>query len=196
MQQKELFSYHGNEGENKKGGNVNYTKLILISCLYSAQAQSMIKTVDQIPALSHKEMMLFNYVRLGYIKKTMQLLHERVSVNIQDTLGYTPVMIASFYDDVAMLQKLFEWGADGNIQNIYGHTALMLAAYYGRFKIIKILLQQKNIATDLKGLEGNTALEFALISPYDKDGIIAAHLLNHKKNTPEEEAKAPAQTDS
>lgn len=171
---------------------MNYKKLILfVVCTSVACAQSMIKTCDQIPALSHKEMMLFNYVRVGFIRKTLELIQDRVNVNVQDHLGYTPVMIAAFYNDIEMLRNLVAKGADLNIQNIYGHTALALATYFGRLEIVEFLLQQKSITLNLKDCEGDTALDLVLRSPHDNEGKIAQLLLEQVKKYTIELPEAP-----
>lgn len=171
---------------------MNYKKLILcVVCTSIACIRSMIKTCDQIPALSHKEMMLFNYVRVGYIGKTLELLQGCVNVNVQDTLGYTPIMLAAFYDDIEMLRNLVAKGADLNIQNIYGHTALALATYFGRLEIVKFLLQQKSIMLNLKDCEGDTVLDLALRSPHDNEGKIAQLLLEQAEKYTIELPEAP-----
>lgn len=184
---------------------MNYFKLVcMCACFYFVEMQSMIKTPAQIPALTTHEVCFFNAVRLGFIGNVIKLMKKRININVQDCYGYTPAMIAAFYDDYEMLAKLIELGADMNIQNIYGHTPLILAAYYGRMSIVELLLQQKNVSVEIKDCKDLTALEWVLRSPYDKEGKIAQRLLEFKQRTAkfpevptfiEEESKAPVQND-
>ncbi len=101
-------------------------------------------------------------------KNVDTLLEYGANINIGDEQGFTILMEAVQNDDVAMVRKLLEKGADVNIQttNFWGGTALMIAAEKGNEEIVRLLLKYGadiNIRDNYK----ETALVLAVKKGYE-----------------------------
>ena len=89
-------------------------------------------------------------------------------INIQNEIGWTPLMIASINSNTTSnfetVKYLLEQGADLNIKDKYGWTALKLASRYSNttstFKTVECLLKY-NADPNLKNKIGDTALMYA-----------------------------------
>ncbi len=69
-------------------------------------------------------------------------------INAIDSYGWTPLMWASYYRHVNIVNYLLEKGAKPNVQSTYaygslqkGSTALMIATYYGHDDIVRLLMK-------------------------------------------------------
>lgn len=71
-------------------------------------------------------------------------------INAIDSYGWTPLMWASYYRHVNIVNYLLEKGAKPNIQSTYsygsllkGSTALMIATYYNHDDIVRLLMKHR-----------------------------------------------------
>ena len=72
----------------------------------------------------------------------VQYLHRAgADVNIRDSDGNTPLMMAARQGCGDEVKYLHQAGADLNIRNIYGNTAVMYAAQYRHGDIVRYLHQ-------------------------------------------------------
>ncbi|QSE99224.1 ankyrin repeat domain-containing protein [Fulvivirga lutea] len=99
-------------------------------------------------------------------------------VNHPDGRGFTPLILATYFDDVDAAKILLESGANINAQDASGNTALMGVCFKGSEKIVNLLLDH-GADTSLKNHQGDTALAFA--EKYDQPAI--AKLLKERVNS-------------
>ena len=85
---------------------------------------------------------------------------EQGEIDLTDLNGFTPLILASYYDHPSIVQYLCESGADVDRGDNKGWTALMYASYYNFYDIAKILLDH-NASVNKKNSEGHTALYYA-----------------------------------
>jgi len=79
-----------------------------------------------------------------------------------DTLenGYSPLMAASSFGSIKVLECLLKYGANVNqTRQVDGITALMLAAFNGNLQKVKVLLSYK-AKKNIKDKNGKTALNY------------------------------------
>jgi len=81
-------------------------------------------------------------------------------VNIQDSDGTTPLIIAARKQNIMAVRELIRAGANLNIQNKYGITALIAAVDEQNIDIVRELLRA-GANPDLKNGDGDTALMYA-----------------------------------
>jgi|GEM_PF-1238007 ankyrin repeat protein len=62
------------------------------------------------------------------------------SVNEKDGYGFTPLIVAAYYDYAPAAEYLCAKGTNINAQNNEGLSALMLAVYYGHDNVFNILM--------------------------------------------------------
>ncbi|KAJ8284753.1 hypothetical protein COCON_G00036030 [Conger conger] len=62
-----------------------------------------------------------------------------VSVNVPDTHGFTPLMVAAQKGFTSLVQTLVQHGADVNMKNCSGKDSLMLASFHGHLDVVKYL---------------------------------------------------------
>ncbi|MCA9195764.1 MAG: ankyrin repeat domain-containing protein, partial [Planctomycetales bacterium] len=74
--------------------------------------------------------------------------------------GLTPLNVAVWHDDPALIEHLLQAGANPNQQTAHGRTALMWAAWWSKHEALRFLLQQQ-INLEIVDREGRTALDYA-----------------------------------
>jgi ankyrin repeat protein len=68
------------------------------------------------------------------------LAQEGIDVNLGDTVGCSPLHVASTYGHEAVVEALITAGADVDHQDRLGRTALMDASTYGHTAIVRRLI--------------------------------------------------------
>ena len=79
--------------------------------------------------------------RVGALERVRQLIQDGQDVNIGDSIGWTPLMVAANYGRDQMVRELIRAGADVNGKGYYKHTALHLASRCGHSSVIKTLAE-------------------------------------------------------
>lgn len=80
-------------------------------------------------------------IRKGNIKEVESLVL-KYSINLNDpTLKYKPLSIATMRNNIEMVKKLIELGANINEINQKGHTPLHLASGWGKPEMVEFLLK-------------------------------------------------------
>lgn len=97
----------------------------------------------------------------GGSEETDFLLEHGANINVGDKQGFTPLMEMVLDQDLRMVKKLLEKGANVNSSTIdYGETVLMKAAFHDNPEIIQILLD-KGADVNATDKKGKTALSIA-----------------------------------
>ncbi len=122
---------------------------------------------DNPPGVHILHFLAYNFNTLGeevnqeYLSIIRSLLKHGADVNIRDSQGSTPLMLASgLWEKDDVISLLLDNGAQPNLQNKVGGTALMTAAGYGRKGTVNILLKRGTDKT-IKNKFGETALDIA-----------------------------------
>jgi ankyrin repeat protein len=100
----------------------------------------------------------------GDIAEIVSLIEAGESPNSVDAHGYTPVMIAIFYERVSAAKVLFGFWGDLSIVDDSGGNLLHIAAQEGSSEAIKWLLINNTIGINSTDNEGMTAVHFAVCS--------------------------------
>lgn len=81
-------------------------------------------------------------------------------INVEDVKGFTPLIIAVYNEQQAVVEFLLEKGALADVQDKTGNTALMGACFKGYRQLATILI---NAGADVnqRNFQGATALTFA-----------------------------------
>ncbi len=100
----------------------------------------------------------------GDLKKVKEIIdRDPNQINVQDSLGYTPLHLASGKGHIEIVEFLLNHGADIESEIFDGETPLMLAARYaihGKYETIKTLLEH-GAKVNHKDEDGGTALHMA-----------------------------------
>ena len=67
------------------------------------------------------------------------LLEEGADANISEQHGITPLMIASFYGHITVVELLLRAGSIAELKNNDGFSALELAKSQGRGEVVRLL---------------------------------------------------------
>lgn len=102
------------------------------------------------------------------------LKQNKIVVNKKNTKGFTPLILASYYNRIKMAKILLENQADINVISNMG-TALMAATYKGDLEMVNLLLKN-NANPNITDDKGTSALHLACI--FNKTEI-AKTLLEH-----------------
>lgn len=81
-------------------------------------------------------------------------------INAPDAKGYTPLIIAAYNNQPAIVELLLKQGADPDAQDASGNTALMGAAFRGYPAIVQMLIDA-GADVNLRNGQGAPALTFA-----------------------------------
>ena len=99
----------------------------------------------------------------------VEYLHQAgADVNIKDSDGNTPLMVAARQGCGDEVKYLHEAGADINIRNIYGNTAVMYAAQYRHGDIVRYLHQA--------GADINIGNKWSEDTPFSDGGTYLRHV--------------------
>lgn len=121
----------------------------------------------QIPGGLYKgQTALHIATRVNKIDVVQELVNApKINLNIQDSSGETPLMIASEKGNKEVTQMLINAGANPNIQKpsgLYkGQTALHIASRINRIEIVELLVKAPNINLNIQDDTGETPLMIA-----------------------------------
>ncbi len=97
----------------------------------------------------------------GDLLRVKRLVEEGANINQKDTLGFTPLLYASFSNNWRpTMEYLIRNGADINSQDMLGKTILMRATDLGKKDIVEFLLKQPGINIEIKDNNGKKAEDF------------------------------------
>ncbi|CAM9371448.1 unnamed protein product [Discosporangium mesarthrocarpum] len=68
--------------------------------------------------------------------------------------GETPLIIASSQGHLSVVKHLLQRGADVNATDHRGDTALSTAYFFGKVEVVKALLAQAGIDTEIRNIQG------------------------------------------
>lgn len=109
-----------------------------------------------------KNTLLHLAVEQGKTDLVRVLLKAGAPVDLSNSWGYTPLMIAVIANYPLIVQELLAHGADVNKQKGDGQTALMLATVGKNLPVIKVLLRHKKINPLLQNIAFVNAFDLAL----------------------------------
>lgn len=116
---------------------------------------------------------LHQYVKVGAIDEVLLIAQSNPEkLNGVSSSGYTPLMLAAYYNKYEVANVLLQQGATVNKSSKYG-SALMAAVVKGNEKIVKLLISHK-ADVNIKDENNNTALLYAVLFNQTE---IAAQLL-------------------
>ena len=92
------------------------------------------------------------------VEKVCELMPELI--NAQDAKGYSPLIIATYNDQLPVVSVLLDHGALPDLQDVAGNTALMGASFKGYAAIVNRLLEA-GADVNLRNGQGAPALTFA-----------------------------------
>ncbi|MCV6630970.1 MAG: ankyrin repeat domain-containing protein [Flavobacteriaceae bacterium] len=94
------------------------------------------------------------------VKKSIEA--DNSLLHLRDNRGASPLILASYYNHIDIVQYLIEMGADINEKDAMGNTALMGACFKGYSTTTKLLLEL-GVDANCTNLAGSTALMFAVL---------------------------------
>ncbi len=103
---------------------------------------------------------LFTVAKTGTKSQVEMILKDGVEINVRDSEGNSPLILAAFAGRDEVATYLVEKGADIEARNNLGMTALMAASSKGQLKVVKVLLNSP-LQLDAKDSSGNSALMLA-----------------------------------
>ncbi|HAD79567.1 ankyrin repeat domain-containing protein [Empedobacter falsenii] len=134
-------------------------------------------------------------IEKGNIEEVKNILIEN-KIDLEDSYLRTPLIWASFYNNVDLLIWLIDNGANINHQDKNGYSALHFVAQENCKNVVEILLNN-GIDVELEDFYGNTALWTAVFNAKGNNEIVELLLdsganfnhLNKNNKTPKEMAE-------
>ena len=106
---------------------------------------------------------LHNACSFGHAEVVALLLQAGADPNAKDSWSYTPLHEAADLGHVEFAKSLINNGADKNATNNELDTPLHLAVDNNQPKMVKMLTKCAEIDINVKDIDGETALEIALV---------------------------------
>jgi len=96
-------------------------------------------------------------------KKSLEIISyliekEKIDINFKDKNGNTPLLIACYFRNNKVIQKLIKNGTNTNIQNVFGDTPLIISYYFKNNKIVSELINEGNADIDISNNYGDTLI--------------------------------------
>lgn len=110
---------------------------------------------------------IFQASASGEFSTVRKLITEGTDINLQDTLGKSPLIWAAMYGHPRTVVMLVDLGADLHLSDAEGKTALIWAAINGHSVTVKALIEA-GAHSDAKDLQGWTALDHALGKSHER----------------------------
>ena len=103
----------------------------------------------------------FAFIRNGDLQQVQNSLATSPQLlNAANDRGFTPLIMATYLDQINIVKELLEKGADVNRQDAAGNTALMGVCFKGNAEIADLLIQG-GATINLQNANQSTALIFA-----------------------------------
>jgi ankyrin repeat protein len=84
---------------------------------------------------------LLNAVKNQKLNEVKDILkHNSFQINMKDERGFTPLLYATYTDNVQIVKILLEYNPDVNTQDVTGNTALMGVSFKGNLDMVSLLL--------------------------------------------------------
>jgi ankyrin repeat protein len=115
----------------------------------------------QIIDIFHMDQFI-HVIRIGDLEavRRMQAADPEI-IHRRDSRGFPPLTMASYSDQLEIVQFLIAQGADVNARDAAGNTALMGAVFKGHAEQVRLLLEA-GTDVDAVNSQGGTALSFAV----------------------------------
>lgn len=94
----------------------------------------MIGQVGTIGTLEVLKKMLFDAVHRNDTEEAIRILDSGIDINTQNNFGQTPIFLAALYNNLQMVKKLAELGADLEVRDKHGDTVLSRMVSQGKYK--------------------------------------------------------------
>jgi len=123
------------------------------------KASQIIFTFCKLPVMNEYE--IFDACRRGDLTVVQQLCAANPElVHAVDAKGFTPLILAAYNEQPAIVQFLLASGADINVQDAAGNTALMGVCFKG-YKDIAKMLMDAGADVNVRNSNGAPAITFA-----------------------------------
>ena len=97
-----------------------------------------------------------------------QLAGNKEQLNVPNSEGWTPLMIASAQGHPIVVKLLLDQGSNPNFSNRHGRTPLMYASMHGHLGIVQLLVAAGAKLNQVDPAFGHTALATAALAGHDK----------------------------
>lgn len=139
--------------------------LIFESYQFNSTAIVFVKATATLISNKYKTMQtlindFFNAARMGDAAFLREHIGEIEDLNVRDSRGYTPLIIATYNGQLEAAEILLEAGADVNASDYGGNTSLMGVCFKGYPEIATLLIRY-GADLNLQHGNGGTALMFA-----------------------------------
>ena len=125
----------------------------------------------------------FKAIENNNINKVNELINQGIDVNIQNTLGYTALILTSYYGYNQIVELLLKHpNININIQNNYDNTALIEALYYRHEEIVKSLLKHPGIDINIQNNDGENFIDFFKYNSFLIDYQLQKEILNNDRD--------------
>jgi ankyrin repeat protein len=151
------------------------------SSLASSRRQEAM--ADRSAGQVNSEKQLFDAVVCGWPEEVEKLIAQGTSVEVEDSYGSTPLILAAVNGHEDICRLLIVHGALIEAQNNYGWTPLIWAASRGHMNVCRLLIANKALAA-AKDIDGWTPLIWAVRNRHKEVGklLINAQLESIRKD--------------
>ena len=102
--------------------------------------------------------LLFYHIQKGDIKEVELLLDKGFDVHANDNIGWSPMVRAAEYGQLAIIEILVKRGADPPKGTVGDRLPLHFAAEAGHLEVVRLLLKQPTVDPNQRDYTGQTAL--------------------------------------
>jgi ankyrin repeat protein len=113
--------------------------LCVVSAIFTMDTVDFYENTD----LTENERALFYAVQTGDKEGVLSLLQLKVNVNVRNSCGSTPLLMALIHKQKEIAAMLVEAGADGGAKNIFHNTPLWYACKYKMIDFVRLFLSKE-----------------------------------------------------
>lgn len=121
--------------------------------------------------------LFFNTIQTGNLKNVkLQINRNPKLVNTKDARGFTPLILAAYFDKLPIVKFLLENKAPIDATDSSGNTALIGVSFKGNIELMTCLIEN---GANINAINNNGTSSLIFTAMYNKEAS-AAFLLQHK----------------
>ncbi len=137
-------------------------------------------TADEEERYAELQNMALDFARKGNLDELSRMIYSGLNINLSDHKGNSLLMLASYNNQIELVEFLIKKGAEVDKRNDRGQTPLAGVCFKGYFEMVKLLVEKGKANIYANNGMGTTPVTFSALFGHKE---ITEYLTKDKKST-------------